>query len=453
MDMYISDSSTSDNEGGRVAATVVTSSEGCVGRFVSSFSSSRTTSESDDNGTAIIKVGYKFFCKVDGIYRSAVVVHVGMEEDENDNFVDVCKVKFASGLETSILAKQVKMLPRTDPCQARKDDEGISDDDSSSLMTQDFEGAPLPQGDSAVGAAASTQATKPVSGLDFSSPNKDEPDVASKPKRKQSDNIQQRQGRSKRRTPRRYREEQEVEHAGAGTEDSKRDHVKKGYVVFVQFGTRYYEGRVVSDRPEDVIDPKTKKCQPHWSVRFEDGDHQDYTTEEILDFPRDNPSLRLRKARDKKIAAGGSFEKAKLHLMYIPGNTEELVETALNAIGPPYGINQVQMHINLLRRDPKSHKPATQRFKPEIGMKVRKCRDGVQYFGEVTSEAELFEDEYGHRIRRWEVTYTDGGQDDLDWQELLAAWADRPPPQNPLLGIRCWVGNYSAWNYSQDVAW
>jgi hypothetical protein len=220
--------------------------------------------------------------------------------------------------------------------------------------------------------------------------------------------------------------------------ESPPQQVRKGYTVYVPWGERggeYQRGTVVSEHAEDVLDEFTREnLGPHWLVQFENGESADLTLDELLNFPTENPALR--KQRDaRRHASGGLFEKRKAALSFLPGFSESVVEAALRKVGPPYGHNEVVQWMQRMQEDPKSKgKEKSSKFKPEIGMKIRKWHEGVEYLGEITSASQWLTDSLGQKVKCWEVTYEDGRQDDLNWKELLMARADRPLRSRPVRG-------------------
>ena len=213
--------------------------------------------------------------------------------------------------------------------------------------------------------------------------------------------------------------------------------VRKGYALYVPFGDRgeYHRGVVISEEAEDVLDEFTGiSLGPHWLVQFDFGESADYTMQEILTCPTENPALRLRKLRDARHLGGGLFEERKTALCFLPGFSENVVEAALREVGPPYGHHQVLKCTQRMREDPIEYKAKASRFKPAIGRKIRKCFEGMQYNGKITSESKWLTDSDGQNVQCWEVTYEDGGQDDLSWNGLLKARADRPLRPHPVRG-------------------
>jgi len=101
---------------------------------------------------------------------------------------------------------------------------------------------------------------------------------------------------------------------------------------------------------------------------------------------------------------------------------EQEVVAALETVGPPYGLQTVMHAIEASRRATSEWtEPKAERFKPEIGMRVRKVAEGKIYFGTVTSDAVLcrISEDDPQVVPMWEVTF-DGGDavDDMDWHEV-----------------------------------
>ena len=235
--------------------------------------------------------------------------------------------------------------------------------------------------------------------------------------------------------PRRYEDEGSL--SSLEPEAMSQQQVRKGYTLYAPFGERaeYHRGMVISEQAEDVVDEFTgESLGPHWLVQFDFGESADYTLQEILNFPTENPALRLRKRRDARHAQDGLFEERKTAMCFLPGFSEHIVEAALREVGPPYGHNQVLECIQRMREDHAEYKAKASRFRPEIGTKIRKCYQGIQYLGEITSGSKWLTNSEGRNVKCWEVTYEDGGQDDLSWNGLLKARADRPLRPHPVRG-------------------
>lgn len=200
-----------------------------------------------------------------------------------------------------------------------------------------------------------------------------------------------------------------------------------GYTFYRRFDTQYYKG-TVKKGPIEVENEKGELVEAY-KVEYDDEDKEDLTSDEILYFPREDPRLRMEKAR----ANMTPFEKAKETLMWFPGLTEREVEEALKKVGPPYGEQAAIAHIQQSRSKAENYR-CNERFEPAVGMKVRRAMEGCQYMGEVTNDGVLLVDVNGKQVRMWEVTYEDGTKDDLDWNELLQCRANRPVRTHPCRG-------------------
>ena len=204
-----------------------------------------------------------------------------------------------------------------------------------------------------------------------------------------------------------------------------------GLAFYKQFGENYFRGTVVSG-PETVNDEEDARELVAWHVKYEDDEEEDLTEAELQILPRQKPK--------KKPKPTSSYDIARESLLYIPGMTESEVERALQETGPPYGLQAAMNFIQQQREDPNSYNPSNpkQKFKIEVGLKIRMSSGGCQYLGQVTSESQwkTVEGDNGQaaKIRMWEVTYEDGTTDDLDWYQLLQARADRPTTLHSVRG-------------------
>lgn len=219
--------------------------------------------------------------------------------------------------------------------------------------------------------------------------------------------------------------------------------IRIGLVFYKKFEDgEFYEGRVVSG-PEEVTEDGGSKLVRSWRVRYvDDGQEEDLTAAEISEWPGEAPAKKKR-ARPSSGSGGASssssqYEKAKTALLWLPGIREDEAAEALDRIGPPYGLQAAMDRIHAARGDPDNYRRSNsggEKFVPHVGMKVRKAAGGAQYLGKVTTQGRMMEvDDEGHRLRMWEVTYEDGGKDDLDWYQLLQARADRPVRTHPCRG-------------------
>ena len=98
---------------------------------------------------------------------------------------------------------------------------------------------------------------------------------------------------------------------------------------------------------------------------------------------RDNKKKSASKKKDNnKTKRSDQYIAAKKALCALPGNTEKEVELALEQVGHPYGLQSVMHAIQKSRNDDFDWiEPATSRFVPQVGMRVRKMFDGKMMRG------------------------------------------------------------------------
>lgn len=224
------------------------------------------------------------------------------------------------------------------------------------------------------------------------------------------------------------------DHVGKRTR-ARETEVKIGYRFFKCFeDDEFYTGEVIGE--EMVRQEGTDDIISIWRIRYvEDGEEEDMTTLEVLEWPQDNPRLKQQSKKKARLENKQQpYDKARRSLLQFPGVTEEEAMLALDHVGPPFGLQAAMNHIQRLRDLPDQYKNV-KKFSPHIGMKVRKYAGGAQYVGEVTSAGRMMElPDMAGKIRMWEVTYEDGEMDDLDWYQLLQARADRPNRSHPCRG-------------------
>jgi len=208
----------------------------------------------------------------------------------------------------------------------------------------------------------------------------------------------------------------------------------------------YYTGKVVHDA-EEVLDQQTGRLVLIWKVQYQDGDEEELTQGELSKWihPDDSASAPRKKKIRKAFKSNDpnilhSYEEAKKTLCYLPGLHEDEISKALDQMkGPPYGL-QTAVHIVHQNRTNQSWPTPSVKFKPEIGLRIRKLFDGFTYYGTVTKDAEtvlvppVVEGDAVISKRMWEVTFDDGEKDDMDWKELLQCRASRPMRTNPIRG-------------------
>lgn len=141
----------------------------------------------------------------------------------------------------------------------------------------------------------------------------------------------------------------------------------------------------------------------------------------------------------KKMKPGPSaeFERARLALCQKPGMTEREVLKALRKVGPPYGLQTVMHEIEQARKVESDWIEPTPmgKFKPDIGMQVRKYAEGYEYLGEITGGPVKCRVEEGEPMElTWEVTFEGGIVDDMTWDELFQCRIDRPKNPAPCRG-------------------
>ena len=107
------------------------------------------------------------------------------------------------------------------------------------------------------------------------------------------------------------------------------------------------------------------------------------TTAAVVTPGRDNkkkpPSKKKDTSNKKK---SDQYIAAKKALCALPGNSEKEVEFALEEVGHPYGLQSVMHAIQKARNDDLDWiEPATSRFVPQVGMRVRKMFDGKMMRG------------------------------------------------------------------------
>ena len=219
--------------------------------------------------------------------------------------------------------------------------------------------------------------------------------------------------------------------------DESSNNIEIGHVFFKRFEDgNFYHGKVISG-PEEVAQEQEDGSEQivfSWRVRYEeDGEEEDLTAAEILEWPTEDPRGPAKKKARLLDKASSALEKAKMSLMWLPGMTEEEVTAALEKVGPPYGLQAVMNEIQETRHKVENYR-SNNKFSPYVGMKVRIAVGGAQYLGEVTSDSRWLQVEDGTRVKMWEVTYEDDTKDDMDWYQLLQARADRPNRTHPCRG-------------------
>ena len=228
----------------------------------------------------------------------------------------------------------------------------------------------------------------------------------------------------------------------------------------------YYVGTIV-EGPQFVEDKSSGEIQKSWNVKYDDGDEEDLTLEELEtscsivevavepEETEPGPERKIPKtksstaennaateisvvvANDDAEAAAEMYERAKAALLALPSMTEDEVLTALDMVGPPYGMQEVTASVHGIRDDDKKNyatfPAARDLFRPEIGLRVRKLFDGRSWYGRVTKDAEMLEEPSeikgvpAREVQMWEVTYDDDGDvEDMTWEELYRNRADRP---------------------------
>lgn len=132
------------------------------------------------------------------------------------------------------------------------------------------------------------------------------------------------------------------------------------------------------------------------------------------------------------------FEAAKKILGNLSYSTKE-VEAALHEIGPPYTKLQTAA-LEIQRKRSKQNSL----FDVEIGMVIRRPFLGKEYEGVVLYKVEEETRKNGVVVDVWHVVYSDGDQEDLDYDELLRFRCPRPEmPEclgRPMQGLELFCG-------------
>jgi hypothetical protein len=114
------------------------------------------------------------------------------------------------------------------------------------------------------------------------------------------------------------------------------------------------------------------------------------------------------------------------------GITEEEIDFALDQMSSPYSqneaINIIQKRRDERRLTPEDDGVKSNKFNPEIGMRVRVLEGGSTYHGAVTNGPNLLVPEGAKKaVKMWTVTFDDDGEkEDYDWHELFRHRASRP---------------------------
>lgn len=147
------------------------------------------------------------------------------------------------------------------------------------------------------------------------------------------------------------------------------------------------------------------------------------------------------------------FEAAKNVLGNLEYSPKE-VEAALHAIGPPYtNLQTAALQIQRQRRLNQNSSV----FEVEIGMTFRKPFDGTEYEGVVLSKVnEKVKKGDGRAVNVWKVVYSDGDEEELDYDELLRFRYPRPEVASclgrPMQGLELFCGEYYVAHLSMIVA-
>jgi hypothetical protein len=208
----------------------------------------------------------------------------------------------------------------------------------------------------------------------------------------------------------------------------------------------FYHGVIISG-PQEIHDEVTNSMQIGWKVKYEDGDCEDLTKEEIAPWveyvPESEPETKpkpkagpgsLINTRAPPPPSVSSYEEAKNDLAFRMGVTKDEVIAALDQMKPPYGLNEAMRLIHKAKGDYEP-KQEFEKFVPAVGLKIRKLFEGTSYNGVVTRDQELVTDELGNNVKMWEVTYDDDNtKDDMTFEELFMWRASRPIRTNPVRG-------------------
>ena len=126
--------------------------------------------------------------------------------------------------------------------------------------------------------------------------------------------------------------------------------------------------------------------------------------------------------------ACADYAEAKKDLCRKMGVTSEEVVAALDAMTPPYRLNEAMQLIHKSRTSSSTREENLNiKFMPHIGMKVRRHFAGRAYNGVVVNDGEeKVDDDTGETIRMWQVNYEDDDFQDMDFHELLRYRANRP---------------------------
>ena len=129
------------------------------------------------------------------------------------------------------------------------------------------------------------------------------------------------------------------------------------------------------------------------------------------------------------------FEQARKQLSFKMGVSIPEVLAALEQMDPPYGLNAAMKLIHIAKQQPNAT-PAEEfkRFKPAIGLKIRKNFSGTSWNASVVAGPKPLEVD-GQKIKVWEVVYDDDGDiDDMEYHELFRWRANRPDRPHASMG-------------------
>ncbi|CAB9507585.1 expressed unknown protein [Seminavis robusta] len=190
---------------------------------------------------------------------------------------------------------------------------------------------------------------------------------------------------------------------------------------------------------DEVTPPKKRPGRKRKAIQDEEeSEDENMDTEEQPGPPRKQPDNYCRPRDNRRM----ELKEIKRDLMYFTmGANEELIDAALAKMEPPYGMNEAMNLIHEAIAGPvedhaeEAAEKGDKKFMPEIGLKIRKNFQGCTYYGEVTNEGEKkVDDDTGKEVRMWQVTFTDGDVEDMDFLALLEHRASRPIRPHPVRG-------------------